>query len=99
MKTSVNIKMDVELRDAAKALFGEMGLDMTTAVNLFLIAALKEQGLPFAVTVKPNQAAVQSYFDEYVAQKVRAAMAEAQNGEGDGVSEFAERMRNKHGLK
>ena len=34
MKTSVNIKMDVEDRDAAKKLFDSLGLDMTTAVNL-----------------------------------------------------------------
>lgn len=36
MKTSVNIKMDVEDRDAAKKLFDSLGLDMTTAVNLFV---------------------------------------------------------------
>lgn len=34
MKTSVNIKMEVEDRDAAKALFDSLGLDMTTAVPM-----------------------------------------------------------------
>ena len=47
MKTSVNIKMEVEDRDAAKKLFDSLGLDMTTAVNLFVKASLREQAIPF----------------------------------------------------
>ena len=43
MKVSVNIKMDEDVRNQAKELFNKMGLDMTTAVNIFLIQSIREQ--------------------------------------------------------
>lgn len=49
MKVSVNIKMEKEIRDNAKTLFNKMGLDMTTAVNLFLIQSLRENSIPFQI--------------------------------------------------
>ena len=51
MKVSVNIKMDEELRDSAKLLFSKMGLDMTTAVNMFLIQSLRIKGIPFELKI------------------------------------------------
>ena len=41
MRTSVNIKMEESLRDQSKELFAKMGLDMTTAVNMFLLTAVR----------------------------------------------------------
>lgn len=51
MKVSVNIKMEQEIRDTAKALFNKMGLDMTTAVNLFLIQSIRQSSIPFEIKV------------------------------------------------
>lgn len=56
MKTSVNIKMDVEDRDAAKKLFDSLGLDMTTAVNLFVKASLREKAIPFQIAAEQSEA-------------------------------------------
>ncbi|HBK01867.1 MAG TPA: type II toxin-antitoxin system antitoxin, RelB/DinJ family, partial [Clostridiales bacterium] len=57
MKTNLNIKVDADIRDRAKKLYAQMGLDMTTAVNLFLIASLREQKIPFEICAvsKPNE--------------------------------------------
>lgn len=46
----VNVKVPQEVKDEANKLFEELGLNMSTAVNLFLKKAIKEQGLPFKVT-------------------------------------------------
>lgn len=97
MKTSVNIKMDTELRDEAKALFGRMGLDMTTAVNMFLIASLREKGLPFAVTTVSSYGTEQD-FDEHVARKLSAAENEIQSGRGRDFGDFATELKQKYGL-
>lgn len=51
MKVSVNIKMDEEIRDSAKFLFSKMGLDMTTAVNIFLIQSIRNKGIPFELKI------------------------------------------------
>ena len=46
-RISININEDV--KRSAHALFKEMGLDMTTAIDLFLRAAIIEKRLPFEV--------------------------------------------------
>ena len=51
MKVSVNIKMEKEIRDNAKALLNKMGLDMTTAVNMFLIQTIRQSKIPFQIKV------------------------------------------------
>ena len=56
MKANMNIKVDTDVRDAAKSIFGQMGLDMTTAVNMFLLAAIREKGIPFELTTVSKQA-------------------------------------------
>ena len=43
MKTSVNIKMEENVRDEARELLKKMGLDLTTAINMFLLTVIREQ--------------------------------------------------------
>lgn len=53
MSTSlVQIRMDKELRDDANKLFDNLGLDMSTAVKMFLKKCLAENGIPFSLKVK-----------------------------------------------
>ena len=54
-KVSTNLSIDPQLKKAAVELFFGLGLDLSTAVTLFLKQSLRVQGLPFAVTkVNPN---------------------------------------------
>lgn len=41
------LRLDPELASRAEALFHELGLDLSTAVQLFLLQSLQERGLPF----------------------------------------------------
>lgn len=47
--TSMNIRIDKEVKHQAQKLFADLGLDMTTAVNLFLRQAIIHNGIPFAL--------------------------------------------------
>ena len=51
-KTSMNIRMDSEIKHEAKKLFAEFGLDMTTAVNLFLRQSIREHRIPFEIRLE-----------------------------------------------
>ena len=54
--TNLNIRTDKDIKDQADAIFSELGLTMTTAVNMFLRAAVREHGIPFALKVDvPNE--------------------------------------------
>ena len=45
------IRIDADTKQQAAALFGQLGLDMSGAVNLFLRQCILRGGLPFAVEV------------------------------------------------
>ncbi len=79
MKTSVNIKMETEVRDSAKALFSELGLDMTTAINLFLRTAVKEQAIPFPIAATMSQKA-EERFKSLIMADIKQSEAEIENG-------------------
>ena len=57
MSTSnMSIRIDSDVKAKAQALFSALGIDMTTAINIFLRKAIQHQGIPFNVTLtKPNQ--------------------------------------------
>ena len=50
----VTIRVDKELKEHAEALFERLGMNMTTALNVFLRKAVAESAIPFAVSVKNN---------------------------------------------
>lgn len=55
--TNLNIRTDKAVKDQAEEIFNELGLSMTTAVNLFLRTSIREHGIPFALKLDvPNEA-------------------------------------------
>ena len=66
---NVTLRVDDELKKQADALFAELGLNLTTAFNIFLRQSVREQQLPFQVSKNvPNAVTL-------------AAMDEAENGD------------------
>ena len=54
-KTSMSIRLDSEVKDQAQQVFNNLGMDMTTAINIFLRQAIQYQGLPFDVRLDENR--------------------------------------------
>ena len=55
--TNLNIRTDKAIKDQAEAIFSKLGLNMTTAVNVFLRANIRENGIPFDLRLDvPNEA-------------------------------------------
>jgi len=46
---TIQVRVDDNLKTAADNLFTSLGLDTSTAVKMFLAAALENDGFPFAV--------------------------------------------------
>ncbi len=49
MIVSTNINIDSELKKSAQELYADLGLDLSTAINLFLKQSLREQKIPFEI--------------------------------------------------
>lgn len=57
--TTFTVRMDSELKKQCEALYSELGMNLTTAINVFLRQSLREGGIPFEVKVeKPNKETV-----------------------------------------
>lgn len=48
--TTVQIRMDKNVKKQLETLLKDMGLNMTTAVNLFAHAVINQQKIPFEIT-------------------------------------------------
>ena len=48
-KVSTNITLDPELKRSAQDLYADLGLDLSTAVTIFLKQSLRVGGIPFPV--------------------------------------------------
>ena len=54
--TNVTIRMDADLKAQAEELFAELGMNLTTAFNVFVRQSLRQGGLPFEVKLeRPNK--------------------------------------------
>ncbi|MGN1043541.1 MAG: type II toxin-antitoxin system RelB/DinJ family antitoxin [Acutalibacteraceae bacterium] len=68
-KVSTNINLDPDLKKSAQELFYDLGLDLTTAVTLFLKQAVRQQCIPFEIRRdKPNNETA-SAMDEFYEMK------------------------------
>lgn len=48
-KVSTNITIDSETKAKAQELLADLGLDLSTAVNIFLRQMIRENALPFTI--------------------------------------------------
>lgn len=58
----ININTDAETKKAAEEIFNALGMNMTTAINVFLKKAIQHKGIPFDVCMEiPNQTTLAAF--------------------------------------
>lgn len=59
--TTMNIRVDSDIKNNAKEIFAELGMDLTTAVNIFLRQSIRHHGIPFELKVSvPNKETIEA---------------------------------------
>lgn len=83
---NVSIRMDADVKAKAAALFESLGINMATAINLFIRQCLIEQQLPFQPSLNvPNKTTIEAieeanemirtgYFKRYTADEAFDAL-------------------------
>ncbi len=80
--TSMNLRIDKNLKKDAEALFDTLGINMTTAINIFLKQAVRDQGIPFQISANKGYTAIPAFkgksanytgYEEYVADRLKEA--------------------------
>ena len=49
-KTTANISIDSDVKMQAQELFADLGLDLSTAIGIFLRQSIRENAIPFTIT-------------------------------------------------
>lgn len=67
--TNINVRVDKELKAQAESLFSDLGLNMSTAIIMFLKSAVSHDGLPFEVRRYEPNAETRAALAEYEEMK------------------------------
>lgn len=52
--TNLNIRIDKSTKETSEKIFEELGLNMTTAINMFLRQVIRTKGIPFELKSNGN---------------------------------------------
>lgn len=53
--TNISIRMDSELKAQADELFAELGMNLSTAFNIFVRQSLRDGGIPFIISLNSSK--------------------------------------------
>ncbi len=59
--TNISIRMDADLKSQADTLFNELGMNLSTAFNIFVRQSLREGRIPFDISLnQPNAETIEA---------------------------------------
>ena len=71
----VNIRMDDDLKKQGEKLFNTLGMNFSSAVNIFVSQAVRQGGIPFEITTKTDP-----FYSETNMKILRKSIQEANDG-------------------
>jgi len=74
-QTNLTIRIDEGIKHEAEILFGRIGLNMSSAINVFFRQAVREQAIPFEL--KPYN----DYYSGENLKRLKQSMAQSERGE------------------
>jgi len=73
----INIRIDDELKTNAEILFDDLGLNISTAVTMFIKQAVRQGNIPFEITTK-----IDPFWNEAHQSHLRKIIDEYESGKG-----------------
>lgn len=68
--STVSIRVDNEVKEKADKLFNELGMNLSSAINIFLRQAIREQAIPFSISINDEDRIyrdAESFVDKHIA--------------------------------
>jgi DNA-damage-inducible protein J len=79
MRSTVQVRIDDKTREKAAELFERMGLDIPTAIRMFLKQSIESNGLPFQPRIFERDV---NGFSRYDAERIGRATKQLDEGRG-----------------
>jgi len=97
MASTIQVRVDDELKTKADELFRDLGTDTTTAIRMFLTQALNVNGFPFEIR-KVNTNPYKALTEDELLDRLEKSREHAAKGMVRDAGEFIGDMRAKYGL-
>lgn len=95
MASTIQIRVDDELKAKSDALFKDLGTDTTTAIRIFLTHALAADGFPFEIK-RPHP--MKPLTEQEILERLERSRLQAEQGLGKDADDVIREMRTKYGL-
>ena len=97
MASTIQVRVDDDLKKKSDNLFKELGTDTTTAIRMFLTQAVAHNGFPFEIKrISDNPYLPLS--EEQLLQKLELSRKHAEQGQYRNADDVISDMRAKYGL-
>ena len=78
--TNLSIRMDRELKNEAEQIFSALGMNLTTAITIFIRQAVREKKIPFEIALYPDSERRIITMSDAIAATARIRQSAEQNG-------------------
>jgi DNA-damage-inducible protein J len=96
--TNVNVRVDENLKHQAEAIFSELGMNLSTAMTLFLRSAVRYGGIPFDLRVSPKPCGLGGMNSADINAKLERGLASMRAGKGRPANEFFDELEREFGV-
>jgi DNA-damage-inducible protein J len=83
----INIRIDDDLKNSAETLFSDLGLNISTAITMFIRQAVRQGSIPFEVTTR-----VDPFWSENNQAHLRKVIAEYESGKSKRINKTMEEL-------
>ena len=100
MASTIQVRVDEELKRKSDDLFRELGTDTTTAIRIFLTQAVANNGFPFEIkrVEKTEPSIYLALTEEQILTSLEKARQQAKNGQCRNADLMVEEKKKKNGL-
>ncbi|HEY4399776.1 MAG TPA: type II toxin-antitoxin system RelB/DinJ family antitoxin [Lactobacillaceae bacterium] len=84
----IYMNIDPDAKEKATEVYEKLGMNLTTAITLFLNQSIREQALPFTPTLEPVKAHTLDDFTDDFVSGLKEAHTQAVNGEGTSTDQM-----------
>ena len=80
--TNLNVRVDENLKHKAETIFNELGMSLSTAMNMFLRSAVRYGGIPFELKLSQKPKSLTEMSEAELNMKLEAGLASMKEGRG-----------------
>ena len=96
--TNINVRVDEELKRQAESIFNELGMNLSTAMNIFLRSAVRYGGVPFDLKISQPLPDLAVMSKALIDTKLEAGLASMRTGKGRPAKEFFDELESEFGF-